>query len=83
MENALRQRDALVHRGRFNQDVSFLDHHRAVFRAIRERDEDGGERAMRALLAQASSVLENVLASKSSSPKKPGFGGTDASVETA
>jgi GntR family galactonate operon transcriptional repressor len=71
IENALRQRDALVHRGSFNQDASFLDHHWAVFRAISERDEEGAEHASHALLAQASSVLENVLASKNRPPKKP------------
>ena len=79
MENALRQRDALVHRGSFNQDATFLDHHWSVFRAIREQDEDGGERAMQALLAHASSVLENVLAAKNRLSKKP-LGSVDATA---
>jgi DNA-binding FadR family transcriptional regulator len=70
MENALKQRDALVHRGGVNQDPSFLEHHWSVFGAIGEQDEDGAERAMHALLAQASSVLEKVLASKNRLPKK-------------
>jgi DNA-binding FadR family transcriptional regulator len=70
MENALKQRDALVHRGGVNQDPSFLEHHWSVFGAIGEQDEDGAERAMHALLDQASSVLEKVLASKNRLPKK-------------
>ena len=47
MENALKQRDALVHRGGVNQDPSFLEHHWSVFGAIGEQDEDGAERAAR------------------------------------
>ena len=79
MENVLRQRDALVHRGSFNQDATFLDHHWSVFRAIREQDEEDGERAMQALLAHASSVLENVLASKNGPSKKP-LGSTEGAA---
>lgn len=71
MENALRQRDALVHRGSFNQDSTFLDHHWAVLGAIREQDEDAGERAMQVLLAHGSAVLENVLASKTRPTQRP------------
>jgi DNA-binding FadR family transcriptional regulator len=83
MENALRQRDALVHRGSFNQDSTFLDHHRAVFAAIQEKDEEGGERAMRALLAHGSDVLEHVLAAKGGTGGKDVFANGDAGVETA
>lgn len=72
MENVLRQRDALVHRGSFNQDSTFLNHHRAVFIALSEQDEDAGERAMQALLAHGSAVLENVLASKTRPRQSPG-----------
>ena len=49
MENALRQRDALVHRGSFNRDATFLDHTGPI-QSDREQDEEGGERAMQALL---------------------------------
>ena len=79
MENALRQRDALVHRGSFNKDATFLDHHRSVFRAISEQDEEGGERAMQALLAHASTVLENVLAAKNR-PSKKSLGAVEATA---
>ena len=80
MENALRQRDALVHRGSFNRDATFLDHHWSVFRAIGEQDEEGGERAMQALLAHASSVLENVLAAKNGLSKKTGVRRAETNV---
>jgi DNA-binding FadR family transcriptional regulator len=71
MENALAQRDALVHRGGFNDKAFFLDDHQAVLEAIIARDEDGGERAMRALLTQATSVMEEVLPSGTRTSKKP------------
>ncbi len=64
MENALAQRDALVHRGGFNEKALFLGDHQAVLEAISERDQDQGERAMRALLAQATLVLEEALPSR-------------------
>jgi GntR family galactonate operon transcriptional repressor len=70
MENALRQRDALVYKSRFTQDTSFVDDHWAVFNAISEQSEERAEDAMHALLAQASSVLEQVLASKAKESKK-------------
>jgi GntR family galactonate operon transcriptional repressor len=82
MENALRQRDALVHRGSFNQDSTFLEHHRAVFTAIREQDEEGGERAMQALLVHGADVLERVLAAKSHESDKPALEDLDAAVGT-
>jgi DNA-binding FadR family transcriptional regulator len=78
MEDALRQRDAMVHRGGSNQDASFLQMHQAVFRAISEQDEDGAERAMHALLTQSSAVLESVLASKRRAPRKRDLRGVSA-----
>src|ERR1039457_457905 len=69
MENVLRQRDALVHRGSFNQDATFLDHHWSVFRAIREQDEEDGERAMQALLAHASWCSKTCLPQRTGRPR--------------
>jgi GntR family galactonate operon transcriptional repressor len=70
LENALKQRDALVHKGKWRGDTSFVDLHRAVFEAIRAQDEDRAGAAMHALLAQALSTVEAVLSRKGGTSRR-------------
>ena len=74
MENALRQRDALVHRGSFNRDATFLDHHWSVFRAIGEQDEEGGERAMQLFLPMLPRFSKTCSPQRTGCPRRPVFG---------
>ncbi|MET8781126.1 MULTISPECIES: FadR/GntR family transcriptional regulator [unclassified Streptomyces] len=72
IESGLAQRDQLVHSAPHSEDP--VPSHRAVLDAVRDRDPDAAERAMRALLDQATRDLDKV-----SGPNAPE--GTDGSPE--
>ncbi|KUJ37975.1 FCD domain-containing protein [Streptomyces sp. NPDC093228] len=58
IESGLAQRDQLVHSAPHSEDP--VPSHRAVLDAVRDRDPDAAERAMRALLDQATRDLDKV-----------------------
>ncbi|MBG0857712.1 FadR family transcriptional regulator [Streptomyces spinoverrucosus] len=58
IESGLAQRDRLVHSAPHSEDP--VPSHRAVLDAVRDRDPDAAERAMRALLDQATRDLDKV-----------------------
>jgi DNA-binding GntR family transcriptional regulator len=72
IESGLAQRDRLVHSAPHSEDP--VPSHRAVLDAVRDRDPDGAERAMRALLDQATRDLD-----KLSGPSTPA--GVDGSAD--
>ncbi|MFF4136459.1 FadR/GntR family transcriptional regulator [Streptomyces mirabilis] len=72
IESGLAQRDRLVHSAPHSEDP--VPSHRAVLDAVRARDPDGAEHAMRALLDQATRDLD-----KLSGPSTPE--GTDGSTD--
>ncbi|MFD9277966.1 FadR/GntR family transcriptional regulator [Streptomyces mirabilis] len=58
IESGLAQRDRLVHSAPHSEDP--VPSHRAVLDAVRDRDPDGAEHAMRALLDQATRDLDKL-----------------------
>ncbi|MFD0067051.1 FadR/GntR family transcriptional regulator [Streptomyces sp. NPDC056690] len=58
IESGLAQRDQLVHSSPHSEDP--VPSHRAVLDAVRDRDPDAAEHAMRALLDQATRDLDNL-----------------------
>ncbi|MET7352232.1 FadR/GntR family transcriptional regulator [Streptomyces mirabilis] len=72
IESGLAQRDRLVHSAPHSEDP--VPSHRAVLDAVRDRDPDGAEHAMRALLDQATRDLD-----KLSGPSAPE--GADGSTD--
>lgn len=72
IESGLAQRDQLVHSAPHSEDP--VPSHRAVLDAVRDRDPDAAEHAMRALLDQATRDLDKV-----SGPQAPE--GADGSTE--